>query len=296
MHQFSILTPTYNRAKYLPRIYDCLCQQGDIDFEWIIVDDGSSDNTREVVSGFERKFEIKYTYQENAGKPTAMNVGLQMANSYITLFSLDDEDILYPNVLKTVWSYFDIKTGRFDQGCVCLTGLCRYNTGEISGGEFPHDYIISDYIRYVQNRGIGGDRCEFFITNILKQYPFPIIENEKNIAPSIILARIALTHKTIYVNQVFQEKQHLEGGLSSQNYKMKYPLGAELLHNEKSIPPYRLKLQLNNTVSYIYYAKINHKKNIFKNAKNKKIYPFGFCKYCVYKFRLFLEEHRLLKK
>jgi len=286
MHQFSIVTPTFNRATYLPRVYDCLCKQGNVDLEWIIVDDGSTDNTREVVSGFEKKIEIKYIHKKNAGKPAAMNSGIQVANSHI-LVSLDDDDIFCPDALKTVWGYFDIRTEKFCQGCICLSGLCQYENGDIIGKKFPHDYFISDYIRYIKNKNIIGDKSEFYITNVVKRYPFPIFENEKNIAPSIIVIRIALTYKTLYLNRVLQEKQFLQGGLSTQNYWLMYPFSSELYYNEASTPPFRLKLQIKHSAKYIFFAKFNKKKHIFKKAKNKRVFPLGVLAYYLFSFRSF---------
>ena len=294
MHQFSIITPTFNRAKYLTRIYDCLCRQDDIDLEWIIIDDGSTDNTREIVLGFEKTFEIKYMYQENAGKPSAMNAGMQIANSYI-MMSLDSEDIIYPNVLKTVWNYFDAKTGKFENDCACLSGLCQYENGVILGKKFPNDYFVSDYIRYVKNKKISGDKSEFYVTEIFRMFPFPIFENEKNIRPSVVITRIALTHKTLYVNIVFQEKQFLQGGLSSQNYLLMYPLGAELFYNERSIPPHSFKLQVIHSGKYILFAKINRKKNIYGDAKNKLIFPLGKIYYFILCIKTSLKKIKIIQ-
>jgi len=295
MHKFSIITPTYNREKYLPRIYDSLCQQDDFDLEWVIVDDGSDDNTKEVVSGFDKKFAIKYEYQENAGKPTAMNRGFQMTNSYISVF-LDSDDILCPHVLKTVWEYFDVISGKFKHDCACLTGLSQYENGDIIGKKFPHEYFVSDYIRYTENKSIKGDKCEFFLTNVLKKYSYPVFENEKNIAPGILHIRIALTHQTLYVNKVFQEKQFLQGGLSTQNYWLMYPRGAALYCNETSVPPFSLKLQIKHSGEYIFYTKMSQKKGIFKEAKNKVIFPLGFISYCLFCLKLFLKKFSLLQR
>jgi len=289
MHQFSIITPTFNRAKYLPRIYDSLCQQGDIDFEWIIVDDGSSDNTKEVVANFNKAFEIKYVYQENSGKPTAVNYGIQMADGFISIY-FDSDDIFAKDVLKTVWNYFDLKTGKFVHDCACVSGLCQYDSGEIIGDKFPYDFYVSDHIRYISNRYIEGDKCEFFITDIFKKYPYPIFRGEKNIAPSIVWNRIALTYKTLYVNKIFAEKQFLQGGLSTQNYYIMYPFGAELFHNESSIPPFRLRLQAEHSAQYILFAKMNKQEHIFLQAKNKLIFPFGLCMYYKNVFKLFLKR------
>ena len=294
MHQFSIITPTFNRAKYLPRIYNCLCQQDNVDLELIIIDDGSTDNTQEVVSGFNRKFEIKYAYQENAGKPSAMNVGFQLSDSYISAF-LDSDDILCPHVLKTVWQHFDIKSGRFEYDCACLTGLSQFENGSIVGRKFPHDYFVSDYIRYIKNKKTPGDKSEFFLTEVLKKYPYPIFKDEKNIAPSIIHIRIALAHKTLYINNVFQEKQFLQGGLSTQNYWLMYPFGSEFYYNETSIPPFSLALQIKHSGEYIYFAKMNNKKHIYSKAKNKAIFPLGFISYCLLCFKYFLKRFRFLQ-
>jgi len=294
MHQFSIITPTYNRANYLPRIYDRLCQQDDIDFEWIIVDDGSTDNTKEVVSQFRETFEIKYIYQENAGQVSALNTGTKNTNSYITN-KHDDDDILCPHVLKQVWEYFNFDSKKFKHDCACLAGLCQYETGDIIGNKFPDDYIVSDYIRYIKNNNIRGDKCEFYLTDVLRKYPFPIMGKEKNIAPSIVHIRIALSHKTLYMNKVFQEKQFLSDGLSTKNYWIMYPLGSELYCNEASVPPFSFKLQAKYSGEYIFYARLNKKKNIYKNARNKKIFLLGITVYILFCVKLFLKRFELLQ-
>ena len=294
MHQFSIITPTLNRGKYLSRIYDCLCQQDNVDLEWIIMDGGSTDNTKEIVAGFKNIFEIKFKSQENDGKALAMNAGMQMSNSHITV-SLDSEDILCKNVLKTVWSYFDIHAGKFVHDCAGLSGLCQYENGEILGKKFPHDYFISDYIRRRKNKNIYGDKCDFFLTEILKKYPHPIFENKKFIMESTIYNRIALTHKTLYLNLVFKEKQFFHGGLTAQVNWFKYPPGAELFYNEASIPPFKLSLQIKNSGEYIFYAKMNNKNNIFKEAKNKFIFPLGILAYFFLHVKYFLKKFKFLQ-
>ena len=291
MHQFSIITPTFNRAKYLPRIYECLCQQDDIDFEWIIIDDGSSDNTSEVVKGFERLFKIKYIFQENGGQLSARNTGTKNADSYI-LAKLDDDDLLCHHVLKQAWAYFDIKTGKFENNCVCLSGLCQYNTGEIVGEKFPHDYFISDHIRYRQNKSLNGDKFEFYVTEVLKKYPFPVIPGEKNMPPHIVHDRIAREHKTLYINYIFAEKNFFEGGLSTQKYVNKYTNGSELYYNEASMPPFKLRLQIHHSSRYIFYAKSNKTKKVFYNAKNKKIFFLGLCRYYMILIKMFLSKYR----
>jgi glycosyltransferase involved in cell wall biosynthesis len=275
MHQFSVITPTFNRAKYLHDIYDCLNQQGTVDFEWVLVDDGSSDGTEQIISQFAPlRFELKYIYQENAGKPTAINVGVSMADSYISVL-LDSDDILLPHTLETVWQYFDGATEQFKHTCACVSGLCIYDTGQIIGGKFPKDYYVSDHIRYCWNNYIYGDKCEFTLTTILKKYPFPVISGEKFITESTVWNRIAINHQTLYVNQLFCKKKYLQKGLSSQQLFPNNPRGSELFYNEATVPQFCLRLQIKHSVEYIHYAKINKQKHIFIQAKNKNIFLFG---------------------
>ena len=293
LHQFSIITPTFNRAKYLPRIYTSLCKQGDIDLEWIIIDDGSIDNTREVIKTFDAQFEVKYVFQENAGKPSAINTGVQkLAASHITLITLDSDDYLCENALSEAWKYFDIKSGRFKSDCCCLSGLCQDENGNIIGQKFPHKYFVSDYIRYHRNKKIAGDKSMFFITKILKQYPYPIFPGEKFILESTVFHRIALTHKTLFINYIFQIKQYLPEGLSSSSeLKLKNPFGMELYFNEASTPPFSFRHQVEHLSRYIFFAKINKKNMIFLNAKNKKMYIFGLLKYYFNQFKSLCRLH-----
>ena len=295
MRQFSILTPTLNRGKYLPRIFKSLCQQDDVDLEWIIMDGGSTDGTKDIVDSFQNKFSIKFKSRENDGKAAALNCGIQMAESYITLVSLDSEDILCPNVLNTVWSYFDINSGYFFHNCAGLSGLCCYENGDIIGKKFPKDYYISDYIRCRENKNIYGDKCDFFATNIIKQYPHPVYENIKYIVESTVYNRIALKYRTLYLNQVFQEKQFFQGGLTMQLNWIKYPPGSELFYNEASIPPFKLLLQIKNCGEYIFFAKINKKKLIYKNAKNKLVFPLGYISYLTLRIKYFLKRFKTLQ-
>jgi glycosyltransferase involved in cell wall biosynthesis len=281
MHQFSIITPTFNRAKYLPDVYAFLQKQDGIDFEWIIVDDGSKDDTKNVVSSFvpfPAPCTLRYIYQENTGKPGAVNTGVKMADSYISIL-FDDDDILLPDALKTVWYYFDAAAGKFENNCVGIIGLCQYDNGQIIGRKFPWDYFISDNINCTFNMNYRQDTTDFYLTNIIKKYPYPIFENEKNITPSIVWIRIAIDYQTIYINKTLSQKQYLQDGLSNQNYGLKYTHGSELYYNECTHPKFRFELRVRNSEDYIRFAKINKQKHIFKNALNKKIFPLGLCLY-----------------
>lgn len=311
MYKFSIITPAFNRSAYLQRIYDCLKNQGENDFEWIIIDDGSTDETEAVVLGFDKIFDIKYIYQTNAGKPSAVNKGVQVADSYLSVI-LDSDDTLLPNVLAAVWNYFDINAMRFENDCVSLSGLSRCSSrrqtlegtansdvvvtglaihaGEIIGDKFPHDCFISDHISCRYNMNISGDKCEFFLTYILKKYPYPIFDNEKFITEAVVWNRIAIEGKTLYINTVFLEKEYLPSGLSSVYEKLftDNPHGAELFYNEASVSRFKLTLQIRHSAKYIFFARKNGQKHIITHSKNKNICVLAFCLYYVPVIKLLL--------
>ncbi|MDR1257088.1 MAG: glycosyltransferase family 2 protein [Spirochaetaceae bacterium] len=311
MHKFSVITPTFNRAAYIQRIYDCLMNQGENDFEWIIIDDGSTDETESVVLGFDKIFDIKYIYQNNAGKQSAVNKGVDEADSYLSVI-LDSDDILLHNVLATVWNYFNVNDMSFENNCVSLSGLSRYShlpslelergdgqtlsaesrfhAGEIIGDKFPSDYFISDHISCRYNMRISGDKCEFYITHILKKYPFPIFINEKFITEAVVWNRIAKYGKTLYINSILQEKMYLPSGLSSdyEGLLLNNPQGTELFYNEATIPKFKLRLQIEHSAKYIFFAKKNRRKHIIAHSKNKKICVLAFCLYYVPVIKLLL--------
>lgn len=297
MHQFSIITPTYNRAEYLPAVFNCLKEQGEIDLEWIIIDDGSNDNTREIVAQFNAPFSIVYEYQDNAGKPSAVNKGVSLADSYISLLH-DSDDTLLPNILPVVWGYYDNSTGLFKENCVSLAGLCVYNNDEIIGDIFPYDYFVSDHIEYRFNKNIKGDKCEFYLTSILKAYPFPIINNEKFIAESFIWNRIALDHKTLYINNIFLRKIFLKQGLSNQPIWENNPHSSELFFNETTNQKFSYSIRLKNSAKYIEYARRNKKNilHIYNNSINKQIFALGFFFSLIYKLKLNLKQNSIILK
>ncbi|MFR3923762.1 MAG: glycosyltransferase family A protein [Collinsella sp.] len=107
MPYICVFTPTYNRSGYLRRIFDCLTRQSFDDFEWLIVDDGSTDDTKEVVENFSNiaSFPIRYIYQENGGKQRATNLAVDLCNCPI-FFGLDSDDWLVENALEVVAHYF----------------------------------------------------------------------------------------------------------------------------------------------------------------------------------------------
>jgi glycosyltransferase involved in cell wall biosynthesis len=197
---FTVFTPTYNRAHTIARVYESLKRQTFRDFEWLIVDDGSTDNTRELVENWQKEnlFSIRYFWQENAHKKTAFNLGVREAQGELFL-SLDSDDEALPNALETfnrIW--LDIPADE-RAGFSAVTALCIDPDGKVVGNRFPSDILDSDSLETFFRYDIKGDKWGFQRTDVLREFPFPIDVNGL-VPESVVWFRIARKYKTRYVN------------------------------------------------------------------------------------------------
>jgi glycosyltransferase involved in cell wall biosynthesis len=201
-YRFTVFTASYNRSNTLPRVYESLCAQTFRDFEWLIVDDGSTDGTRCLVESWQHgaKFPIHYVYQENQGKPAAFNRGVREAHGEFFL-SIDSDDACVPEALerfKLNWE--NIPLGRRERFCG-VTGLCKYENGRISGRRFPKDIFDSDSIEASFKYKLGGDKWGFLRTDVLKQFPFASGPGSRFVSESTVWFAIARKFKTRFINE-----------------------------------------------------------------------------------------------
>ncbi len=104
---FTVFTPTFNRAYILPKLFKSLQKQGSLDFEWLIVDDGSSDDTQNLIASFQQEalFPVRYIHQKNQGKHVAINTGVANAKGAFFM-TVDSDDQVMENALANLFSYF----------------------------------------------------------------------------------------------------------------------------------------------------------------------------------------------
>lgn len=211
----TVLTPTYNRASLLKRAFKSLCSQTVFDFEWIIIDDGSTDNTLETVKEFTASappFEIVYCHQQNGGKHRAINKGVSLAKGEF-VFVLDSDDYLTNDAISKNIKWTDeIKD---DDGLAGVAGLrCDPKTNAVIGGRPQKDYIDANYIERIKYR-LQGDKAETFKTEIMKKFPYPEFEGENFLRESASWDRIALAgYKLRWHNEIIYYCEYLEDGLT----------------------------------------------------------------------------------
>ena len=229
----TVFTPTYNRGHLLQRLYESLCHQTFNDFEWIIIDDGSVDNTEDVVNTFisENKIDIKYIRQENGGKHRAINHGVRVAKGEL-FFIVDSDDLLPVDSLETIYqTYKDIRNEKSYGG---MSGLDGFIDGRIIGNGLPQNTIDCNSIEIRNKYYVTGDMSEVFRTDVMKEFPFPEIEGEKFCPEVLVWNRIAQKYKLRYINKIIYTAEYQQEGLTSNIVKirMKSPIASMMCYAE----------------------------------------------------------------
>lgn len=286
----TIFTPTYNRAYILTKLYDSLVAQEQKNFEWLIIDDGSTDNTEDLVQKFqnENKINIRYVKQKNSGKYKAINKALDLA--YGELFMIvDSDDYLTSNAIVLIKKYYEqIKNDNNFIGVVGLRGknstephTSYYNEKKQKNKYYDLEFIDSTFIDYRYKYKISGDRAEVCITEKMKKYKFPEINNEKFMNEGYIWNRIANDGlKFRYFNDIIYVTKYLSDGLSQnmKNIKLNSPENAAIENNEyirlKKLP---LKVRIKACANYYRYSIICKKtiKESFSKCNSKIISIVG---------------------
>jgi len=214
----SIITPTYNRRHLLSAAYQSLLRQNNKDFVWIIVDDGSPDDTQVLCRTWieEQKISIVYERQENGGVNRARNRGIELAQGELILY-LDDDDYLSDDAVDTIYHYWQtIKDNPKIVGFLFLSGY--QSTGEVVGTRFRDEVSINNYIKIYYWDKVKGDKTIVHKTEIQKKFPFPVFEGEKFAPEAIMYDRIAREYDHLCVNKVLQYKEYIEDGITKNMY------------------------------------------------------------------------------
>ncbi len=263
----TILTPTYNRGYILDKAYESLLTQTDKDFEWLIIDDGSTDDTKVKVNEYinENKINISYFYKKNGGKHTALNLGVQKAKGNLILI-LDSDDYLTNNAINMANKYY--KKYADNKNIAGLSFLRTIKNPVYKSKDFEE--CIANPIDFKYNNGFMGDMCEVFIKDILLKYPFPIFENERFLSEAVVWNEIALKYDMVYIPLEIYCTEYLEDGLSRNWLKsvIKCPLGARANCITFMNKRFKLSIRIKNCIMYDIFSIIG-KEKILKNNNMK---------------------------
>lgn len=232
--KLTIFTPSYNRAYILPNLFQSLQRQTCKDFEWLIVDDGSSDDTEHVVKSWlgENSIEIRYIKQANGGKHRAINTGVQYARGEL-FFIVDSDDYLTDDAVEKILFYYDEVRNNETFGGIC--GMRAFSNGNRIGGEL--NFKIKDCSPFeLRNKWhIRGDMAEIVKTKVFREYTFPSIGGEKFCPEALVWDRMSEKYKFRYFNENIYVCEYLEDGLTSSmtRIRMKSPQYAMLYYSER---------------------------------------------------------------
>ena len=266
----TVFTPTYNRGNLLNRLYQSLCKQKNKEFEWVIVDDGSTDETSSVIKMIQDKhacenFPIHYYKKENGGKHTAVNMGVQKANGEL-FFIADSDDILPPNGLQIVAEVWE--QTKYDNS---IGGICGFDgditDGEVIGTGFPKGLQFAklclannNHISYIDGTtrqirfdlGVDGDMKEVFRTSVLREFPFPEITGERFCPEVLVWNRIASKYKLRHINQIIYLVEYQQDGITAAitRSRMNSPIASTMTYAEMLDYNISLKWKIRSAINY----------------------------------------------
>lgn len=272
--RITVFTPTYNRGYIIENLYRSLQRQNFRDFEWIVIDDGSSDNTGQLFEMFiaeKNDFIIKYYKTKNGGKHRAINKGLELAEGEL-FYIVDSDDFLPDNALHIINEVensipFSDKN-KF--GGVC--GIKSFLNNHPIGTSFEGKYLDITQLERIKYK-VFGDKGEVFYTALLKKYPFPQFEGENFITECVVWDKIAFDgYKLRFFNETIMYCEYRSDGLSAQSHNL-------FLNNPKGSGLYIHQCDKFGKISRInkwniylqYYYAFRNKLSFYDISKNLKM-------------------------
>jgi len=285
MKKITVFTPTFNRAYCLHQCYESLCAQTEKGFVWLVIDDGSSDNTKELVSQWiaEDKIEIVYHFQENLGMHGGHNTAYRLITTELNV-CIDSDDYMPPRAIEHILNCWErVENKGMYAGII---GLDAFKDDKIVGQRLPEDLKTTTLEDLHYKLHIGGDKKLVLRTEIAKKYPaYPIFKGEKFVPLGILYLMIDKDYELVCLNEVLCIVEYMPDG-SSRNIVKQYfrhPKGfqyARTITMKYSSYP---KVVFKNAVHYISHS-IQLKDGGFLKKSPKKLMtlaaiPFGIALY-----------------
>lgn len=279
----TVFTPTYNRCDTLKRLYKSLLNQNCKDFCWLIVDDGSADDTQKLVSKWidENKISIRYYRQENQGKPAAHNKGVELTET--ELFTcVDSDDYLVSNAIEKISETWR-KTQKED-----IVGILAFKGySETKAVTNIKNNINKGNLRFLYDNGLSGDTMLVFKTDIIKKYSFPKFENEKFIPEAYLYDLIDQEGSLLVLKEILYICEYLPGGYSANMAKLLYnnPQGYFCYINQRLKFDENFRQKFFDSIRYTAMAIAHKKEKFVKNSVCPFIsflsLPFGYILYLI---------------
>lgn len=268
--KITVFTPTFNRAHTLHRCYESMKRQSCQKFKWLIIDDGSSDNTKDLVDGWlsqPHEFQIIYEYKENGGMHTAHNRAYELIDTELNV-CIDSDDYLADDAIESVLKLWENMGNPKVAGII---GLDADFQGAIVGKGFP-DGLKTTTLSGYYARGGAGDKKLVYRTDIMKKYPeYPVFKGEKYVSLGYKYLLCDQEYELLVLNQVLCLVEYQEDGSSKNMFRqyLKNPNGFAFIRKVDMKYDKALKRKFITCVHYVSSSLIAGNKNFIKESPQK---------------------------
>lgn len=248
----TVFTPTYNRAYCLKNCYESLLRQTSKDFVWLVIDDGSSDNTTELVNSWieENKIEIKYYRQENQGMHGAHNTAYELIDTELNV-CIDSDDYMPDQAIEKITEFWRQYGNDKVSGII---GLDAYTDNRIIGTKLPENLQSSTLYDLYYKHGVVGDKKLVYRTELTMQYPYPVFNNEKYVGLAYKYYMLDKQYEILLLNEALCCVEYLPDGssLNMFNQYRKNPRGFAFYRKELMKLPFTgLSFKFRQAIHYV---------------------------------------------
>lgn len=286
MEQLTIYTATYNRKETIPRVYESLCAQTDKNFRWMIIDDGSTDGTKEMVDKWlceTNDFQIDYFYKNNGGIHTVRDFAYKHCETELIL-GVDSDDWICRD---TVCKILDLWNESDREKYAGIYALAMYPDGKTVGENFPNFKSIS-YQELTYKYYHQGPRLTVVRTDVIKKIPSsPIYESERLVAEGYKWIQLPETLPFLLINEPLKIVEYQQDGYSKNIAKIRFQnmKGFRASARQHIISAKYFRVRIKNQIKYIMYSVWLKDKAFIKNSpkpiQTVLLFPIGLVSYII---------------
>lgn len=277
--KITVFTSTYNRGHLLSNLYNSLIKQTNKNFKWLIVDDGSIDNTKSIVQRWikENKIEITYCFKENGGLHTGYNKAIELLDTELAV-CIDSDDWMTDDAIDVILDFWENNKSDEYAGII---GLDVDKSFKIVGDYLPNVKSINPVLLLANH--CRGDKKYVVRSDLYKKVaPMPVFDNEKNFNPHYMILKLSKQYKFLILNQPLCIVDYQEDGMSANIYKQYLDSPNSFVELRKVImelnPPFFYSVK--TTIHYVSSCIIAKRKHIIRTSPNKILtffcFPFGY--------------------
>ncbi|WP_088079142.1 glycosyltransferase family 2 protein [Bacillus mycoides] len=290
MKKLTVFTPTYNRAYCLQGCYESLKLQTCKDFIWLIIDDGSDDNTKELVHSWisEDYIDIRYYWQPNQGMHGAHNTAYEMIDTELNV-CIDSDDSMPSDAVEKIMNFWNENGNEQVSGIIALD---LYKDEKVIGSQLPLNLNRSTLFNLYNKHGVTGDKKLVYRTELTKKYPYPIFKNEKYVGLAYKYYMLDQKYEMLLMNEALCYVEYMPDGSSMNmlNQYRKNPRGFAFYRKEL------MRLPFTNRV-FKYRQAVHYVSSSFM-ARNKRFIQESPCKgltICALPFGIILYSYITMK-